>query len=150
MPNPKGYNSNLFFYPGPAGNALCRSTAAFDKIFPLTALLTHYFPDGPAEYQLDSAISLMLGHGGIWGDLCALNADEIFRLGKWIGLYKQIRDDVADAYPVQTGKPSSSPEIHEKLGPNGRGLIAILRSLLADMSTSPQTRRPKFLPPWKA
>jgi len=103
---------------------LCRTTASFDKIFPLTALLTHYFPDGPAEYQLDSAVSLMLGHGGIWGDLCALEADGVGLLGKWINLYKKVRDDVANAYPVQTGKPSGSPEIHEKIHANGRGLVA--------------------------
>jgi len=125
VPVPKGYNSNLFFYPGPARNALCRSTAGFDKIFPLTALLAHYFPDGPAEYQLDSAVSLMLGHGGIWGDLCALDADGVALLGKWLGLYKHVRDDVVNAYPMQTGKPSGSPEIHEKISGNGRGLVAI-------------------------
>jgi alpha-galactosidase len=122
---PEGYNANLFFYPGPTRNALCRTAAAFDRVLPLTALLTHFFPDGPAEFQYDSIITLMLGFGGIWGDLCSLDPEGIARIGNWIRLYKQVRDDVTAAYPIQTGSPSGSPEIHEKINDNGRGLVAI-------------------------
>ena len=90
-PLPESKNWNLFFQPGPARGWICRSGLAFDRWIPSVLFLTHFFPDDdetkgwtmpfwtvsgrrPAsgeDQQMMSLASLVLGPGGIWGDLGA-------------------------------------------------------------------------------
>jgi alpha-galactosidase len=128
LPPPADGNVNLFFNPGPARAWIGRSTLEYDRWIPSVLFLVHYLPDGPRDSQWINAASLMLGHNGIWGDLTALDEGDI---QCWRGLldsYKIVRDDVARAYPARSGQVGASPEIHEKIAPNGRGLVAIFAS----------------------
>ena len=124
IPKPEKYSPNLLFYPGPARSANARTTCGFDKWLPLTTMLTHYLPDDGENFQTDTLASLMLGHGGIWGDLCGISADGVERLGGWLRKYKVVRDAVASACPVVTGRAGGTPEIHEKLF-EGRGVVCL-------------------------
>jgi hypothetical protein len=54
--------------------------------------------------------------------------------GMTLGLYRQVRVDMAQADPVVTGPVGGSPEIHEKVASNGRGAIVVF-------STATGTRR---------
>lgn len=125
LPAPTDGNANLFFFPGPARAWICRTPLAYDKWIPSILFLTHYLPDAPADSQLINAVSLMLGHNGVWGDLLALDAESIARWRRLIDLYKQVRDSVTAASPVRTGPVSGDPEVHEKIAADGRGLVAV-------------------------
>ena len=51
------------------------------------------------------------------------------RFGRLLGLYKQVRGDVTESFPVRTGSVGSNPEIHEKISDEtGRGVLAIFAS----------------------
>jgi alpha-galactosidase len=121
-------NANLFFFPGPARAWICRAPLAYDKWIPSVLFLTHYLPDAPEDSQLINAASLMLGQNGVWGDLLSLDPASIARWRRLLDLYKQVRDSVTAASPVRTGPVGGDPEVHEKIAPDGRGLVAIFAS----------------------
>jgi alpha-galactosidase len=127
LPQPKDRNSNIFFYPGPARNRIVRTTTAFDQWVPLTLMLAHYLPDEPGHFQMDSIASTILGHNGFWGDLCALSDAGASRIGQWMSLYKQVREQITAADPIVTGSVGSSREVHEKIH-NGKGAVCLFGS----------------------
>ncbi len=119
-------NWNLFFHKGPARTWITRSTYGYDKWIPAELFLTHYFPDDPEDSQLVNVASLILGHHGIWGDLLSISPEGIQRIGKLLGLWRQVRDDMAVASPVRTGPVGGSSEVHEKIDhETGRGAIVL-------------------------
>jgi alpha-galactosidase len=124
-PLPPDGNWNLFFYPGPARDWICRSPLVFDQWIPSTLFLTHYLPDDPENNQLLTLASLILGQGGIWGDLPAVSDRGVALFGTVLGKYKQVRDDITDAFPVRSGPVGGAPEVHEKIGPSGRGVVVL-------------------------
>jgi alpha-galactosidase len=118
-------NWNVFFYPGPARNQVCRQSLAYDAIIPSVLFLTHFLPDGPSPARQNALASLCLGGNGIWGDLLSLSDDDIAEIASCVGKYKKVARDVTEAYPVVSGFIGSSPEIHEKINPKtGSGLAA--------------------------
>jgi alpha-galactosidase len=128
VPLPQDGNWNLFFYPGPARDWICRSPLVFDQWIPSTLFLTHYLPDDPESNQMLSLASLVLGQDGVWGDLPAISDKGVALFGTVLEKYKKVRDDITEAYPVDTGPVGGAPEVHEKIAPNGRGVVAIFAS----------------------
>jgi alpha-galactosidase len=124
-PLPPDGNWNLFFYPGPARDWICRSPLVFDRWIPSTLFLTHYLPDDPENNQRLSLASLILGQGGIWGDLPAVSNQGVALFGTVIGKFKQVQDDMTEAYPVESGSVGGTPEVHEKIAANGKGAVVI-------------------------
>lgn len=122
-------NWNLFFYPGQARTWIARAPLALDKWIPSTVLLTHYFPDDPANLQELNIASMILGQDGIWGDLTAISPEGVRTMAALIRSYKQVRDDMASADPIVTGLLSGSPEIHEKIAANGRGAVVMFATV---------------------
>jgi alpha-galactosidase len=119
-------NSNLFFHQGPARTWIARSPLTFDKWIPSTLFLTHYFPDGPQQWQEVDVASLILGQNGIWGDLLQVSDSGVAFIGSTLARYKQVRDDITESDPVVSGVVSASPEIHEKISTaTGRGAVVI-------------------------
>jgi alpha-galactosidase len=127
-PLPPDGNWNLFFYPGPARDWICRSPLAFDQWIPSTLFLTHYLPDDPESNQMLSLASLVLGQDGIWGDLPAISARGVALFGTVLGKYKEVRDDIAEAFPIDSGPVGGAPEVHEKIAANGRGVVVLFAS----------------------
>ncbi len=125
LPLPPDGNWNLFFYPGPARDWICRSPLVFDQWIPSTLFLAHYLPDDPENNQMLSLASLVLGQDGIWGDLPAVSDKGVALIGRVLEKYKKVRDDITEAYPVDTGPVGGAPEVHEKIALNGRGVVAI-------------------------
>lgn len=125
IPMPADFWCNIFVYPGAARTWICRSPLTFDKWIPSVLYLTHYLPDDPENSQILNIASLILGQNGIWGDLCSISEEGVNRFGHLLGLYKQVRDDITASFPVLTGVPGGSPEIHEKIAANGRGAVVI-------------------------
>ncbi len=121
-------NWNLFFYPGPARDWICRGPLVFDQWIPSTLFLTHYLPDDPEGNQMLSLASLVLGQDGIWGDLPAISEKGVALFGLVLGKYKEVRDDIAEAFPVVSGPVGGTPEVHEKIAPNGRGAVVMFAS----------------------
>jgi hypothetical protein len=66
---------------------------------------------------------MILGQNGIWGDLLKISLEGQELYGRLLGWYKQVRADVNGAFPVRNGSMSSNPEIHEKIGKSGRGVV---------------------------
>jgi alpha-galactosidase len=128
LPLPSDGNWNLLFYPGPARDWICRSPLVFDQWIPSTLLLTHYLPDDPENNQRLSLASLVLGQDGIWGDLPAISDRGVALFGTVLEKYKKVRDDITEAYPVDSGPVGGAPEVHEKIAPNGRGVVTIFAS----------------------
>ena len=124
-PLPPDGNWNLFFYPGPARDWICRGPLGFDRWIPSTLFLTHYLPDDPENNQRLSLASLILGQGGIWGDLPAVSEKGVALFGTVTGKFKQVEDDITEAYPVDSGPVGGTPEIHEKIAASGRGVVAL-------------------------
>lgn len=117
-------NVNVFFHPGLARSRVCRQFIKYDSIIPSILFLAHFLPEKPRESQMASLASLVLGGNGIWGDLLALEDDDIAIIEKTLRKYKQVRDAVTAAYPRIKGFNGSSPEIHEKIDYNqGAGII---------------------------
>jgi alpha-galactosidase len=125
LPLPPDGNWNLFFYPGPARDWICRSPLVFDQWIPSTLFLTHYLPDDPENNQMLSLASLILGQDGIWGDLPAVSDKGVALFGRVLAKYRKVRDDIAEAYPVDSGPVGGAPEVHEKIAPNGRGAVVL-------------------------
>jgi alpha-galactosidase len=119
-------NWNLFFHKGAARTWITRSTYGYDKWIPSELFLTHYFPDDPEDSQLVNVASLILGHDGIWGDLLSVSPEGVARIGRILGLWRQVRDAMAVASPVRTGPVGGSGEVHEKIDhATGRGAIVL-------------------------
>jgi alpha-galactosidase len=124
-----GMGNNVYVYPGPARPWVCRPPLAYDKWLPSVLFLTHYLPDDPADSQLIGVGSLVLGHNGIWGDLCGVSDEGVARIGRLLGFYKQVRDDVTSASPVRSGPVGGDPEVHEKINAaTGRGVVVLFAS----------------------
>jgi len=119
-------NWNLFFYQGQARTWIARSPLTFDKWIPSTLFLTHYFPDDPKQWQEVNVASLILGQGGIWGDLPKVSDPGVELIGSMLARYKQVRGDMAESDPVVTGVISGSPEIHEKISATSRRGAVVL------------------------
>ena len=141
MPVPADGNVNLFFFPGPARTWICRAPLDYDRWLPSVLFLTHYLPDDrykawwglngevDAENQWLAIASLVLGQNGIWGDLCELSEPGIARFADALSRYKEVRDDITQAYPVRAGLVGGSPEIHEKINhETGRGAVSLFAS----------------------
>jgi alpha-galactosidase len=121
--------SNIFVRPGPARGWICRTPLTFDKWIPSVLFLTHYLPDDPESSQVVNIGSLILGQNGIWGDLLGVSEEGVARLGAWLGLYKQVRDDITRSDLVRVGVPGGSPEIYEKIdAATGRGAVVAFAS----------------------
>jgi alpha-galactosidase len=122
-------NWNLFFYPGPARDWICRTPLTYDKWFPTVLFLTHYLPDDPYENQSLSLGSLILGQNGIWGDLPKISREGIDFFRKVLGFYKQIREDITAATLQRDGAVGGTPEVYEKINPQtGKGVVVIFSS----------------------
>ena len=124
-PLPPDGNWNLFFYPGPARDWICRSPLIYDHWIPSTLFLTHYLPDDPENNQMLSLASLILGQDGIWGDLPAISEAGVERFSTVLAKYRQVRDDMASAFPAGNGPVGGTPEVHEKIAPNGKGAVVL-------------------------
>ena len=119
-------NWNLFFHPGPARTWILRSTYGYDRWIPSELFLAHYFPDDPESSQVVNVASMILGHGGLWGDLLSVSPEGVARVAKLLGLWRQVRDAVAAAPPVRQGTVGGSGEVHEKIDHrSGRGAIVV-------------------------
>lgn len=81
------------------------------------------FPHGPESSQLINIASLIFGQNGIWGDLPKISPEGVQLYGRLLGYYKQVRDEVTAAFPVRSGFVGCNPEIHEKIGNGGRGIV---------------------------
>jgi alpha-galactosidase len=128
-------NWNLFFHEGPARTWITRSTYSYDRWIPSQLFLTHYFPDDPEESQLVNVASLVLGHNGLWGDLVAVSAEGVARIGGILARWREVRDAIAAAAPVRVGEVGGSGEVHEKIEhETGRGAIVVF-------STTPGRQR---------
>jgi alpha-galactosidase len=124
--DPERQNWNLFFHPGPARTWITRSTYGYDRWIPAELFLTHYFPDDPESSQLVNVASLILGHDGLWGDLLSVSPEGVARIGRILGLWRQVRDRMAAASPVRVGPVGGSGEVHEKIErETGRGAIVL-------------------------
>ncbi len=124
--DPAKDNWNLFFHPGPARTWITRSTYGYDRWIPSELFLTHYFPDDPEASQVVGVASMILGHNGIWGDLLSVSPEGVARIGRLLGLWRQVRDAMAAASPVRTGAVGGSGEVHEKIEhETGRGAIVV-------------------------
>lgn len=129
VPVPAEQNPNIFTRPGLSRGWICRAPLAFDKWIPSVLLLTHYLPDEPESSQLVNLGSLILGQNGIWGDLLGLSEESVTRLSHWLGVYKQVRDDITRSTMIREGTPGCSPEIHEKIcSKTGRGVVVAFAS----------------------
>jgi alpha-galactosidase len=146
-PTPADANWNIFFNPGNARGWFARAAVDFDSWLPSVLFLTHFFPDDVQrpglelpewaklpktgeELQMLSLASLVLGPGGLWGDLCAVSDEGVARIRAVLGRYKNVRADMALSYPVRSGARGSSPEVHEKINaPTGRGAVAIFANV---------------------
>jgi alpha-galactosidase len=119
-------NPNLFFYPGPARDWICRTPLTYDTWIPSILFLTHYLPDDPAANQEMTVGSLILGQNGIWGDLLSISSDGVTRMARLIAAYKQVRDDVTSATAIRTGVPGQMVETYQKIDPaTGCGVLVI-------------------------
>jgi alpha-galactosidase len=81
-----------------------------------------------AESQWINLASLILGQNGIWGDLLAVTDEGVQRIGDFLRLYKQVRDDITQATLLRSGQVGGSPEVYEKVYTNGRGAISLFAS----------------------
>jgi len=116
---------NIFVHPGPARGWICRQVLCYDKWIPSTLMMTHYLPDDPAESQLQNIASLILGQNGIWGDLPGVSKEGRERFNTILSVYKKVREDITEAYPVTLGRPGYTLEVHEKISAAGRGVVVL-------------------------
>lgn len=123
-----GMGTNVFVFPGQARPRLCRTPLGYDEWIPSVLFLTHYLPDDPRSSQLTNLASLVLGHNGIWGDLPNLSAEGVALFSEALACYKQVRAEITASYPTRSGMTGGSPEVVEKIAPNGRGLVALFAS----------------------
>jgi len=117
---------NIFIQPGPARTWFMRSVLDYDKWIPSNLFLANYQPDDPANSQLINLASLVLGQNSIWGEILKTSPEGVTLFHDILDKYKLVRDEVAAASPVHTGKPGDTPEIFEKINPKtGKGEIVI-------------------------
>jgi len=116
---------NIFVHPGPARGWICRQVLCYDRWIPSTLMMTHYLPDDPAESQLQNIASLILGQNGIWGDLPGVSKEGRERFNTILSVYKKVREDITEAYPVTLGRPGYTLEVHEKISAAGRGAVVL-------------------------
>ena len=116
---------NVFVYPGPARGWICRASLDVDRWIPSVLFLCHFIPDAPRESELLNLGSLMLGANGIWGNLQVVPPEGRKLFGEALAAYKKVKDDITAASPVRVGRIGASPEIHEKIAPNGNGLVVV-------------------------
>ena len=129
LPVPPDQNWNMFFYPGPARGWICRTPLTYDKWIPSVLFMTHYLTDDPESSQVINIASLILGQNGMWGDLPQVSEEGVKLFGHLLGLYKQVREDITESYPVRSGAVGGTPEVHEKISERtGRGAVAIFTS----------------------
>ncbi|MCR5783797.1 MAG: alpha-galactosidase [Clostridia bacterium] len=118
--------TNIFVNPGPARTWIMRQGLSYDKWIPSVLMMAHYLPDDPERSQLMNLASLILGQNGIWGDLPGVSEEGVERFGKVLGVYKRVRDDITNAYPVVSGRPGEAFEVYEKINEKtGRGVVAL-------------------------
>lgn len=130
IPADEKTNPNLFFNPGHARTWVCRTPLVYDRWIPSVLFLTHYYPDGPENQQRANIASLILGQNGVWGDLLSMSEAEQNYFGGRIALYKQVREDITEAYPHTEGTPSSAFEAHEKLNERtGKGAVCLFSTV---------------------
>jgi alpha-galactosidase len=126
-------NPNLFFFPGPARDWVCRTPLTYDTWIPSVLFLTHYLPDDPGSNQDMTIGSLILGQNGIWGDLLGISGDGVARMARILAAYKQVRDDVTAATMIRTGVPGGMVESYEKIDPaSGRGVLVIFANAVRE------------------
>lgn len=120
-------NINLFFHPGPARGWVCRTGLEYDRWIPSTLFLVHYLPDdAPANNQLLSIASLVLGHGGIWGDIAGVSTAGREKLHYALGLYRKVREASTRVGIYRVGQPGGMIETYDKVDPaSGEGLVVL-------------------------
>jgi len=134
-------NWNLFFYPGPARTWICRLPLSYDRWVPSVLLLTHFLPDDPRSSQMVNLGSLVLGQNGIWGDLPKVSEAGVDVISTVLSKYKQVRDDMAAAFPLRSGAVAGVPEIHEKISQaTGRGGVVLFSTSPGKFSYITQSR----------
>lgn len=121
--------TNVFVHPGPARGWICRQNLCYDKWIPSVLMMTHYLPDDPVNSQLINLGSLILGQNGIWGDLLSLSEEGTELFGQVLSVYRQVKDDITEAFPTVLGRPGSTLEVHEKISKNGRGAAVLFANL---------------------
>ena len=135
-----GMGSNVLVFPGIARAANARQVLQYDQWIPSVLFLTHYLPDDPEYSQWINLGSLILGQNGIWGDLLSMSEEGISRFGETLSLYKQVRHEITSSPPIVTGRPGSSPEIHEKIDPaTGRGAVVIFYNYKNAWNRNPES-----------
>lgn len=118
--------SNVFVHPGPARTWVARRILDYDKWIPSILFLTHYLPDDGYDSQLLNISSLILGQNGIWGDLLTLSDEGIQLFNDSLSAYKEVRDDITEAYPITFGRPGETFEVHEKINEEtGKGAVCL-------------------------
>ncbi|MBQ9121610.1 MAG: alpha-galactosidase [Clostridia bacterium] len=120
----RGWN-NIFVYPGEARTWICRTPLSYDKWIPSVLFLTHYLPDGGRDSQIINIASLILGQNGIWADLDSVSEEGVQLFGEQLVLYKRVKHDITEAYPVTVGTPGRGFEVHEKISERGKGAICL-------------------------
>lgn len=115
--------NNIFVYPGAARTWICRTPLTYDKWIPSVLFLTHYIPDGDRDSQIVNIASLILGQNGIWANLDEVSEEGVELFNQQLALYKKVKYDITQAYPVTKGTPGRGFEVHEKI--SGRGLGAV-------------------------
>ena len=117
--------NNVFVYPGAARTWICRKPLTYDKWIPSVLFLTHYLPDGDCASQIINIASLILGQNGIWADLDAVSEEGVALFGEQLALYKRVKYEITEAYPVTAGEPGRGFEVHEKISARGLGAICL-------------------------
>ena len=118
----RGWN-NIFVNPGPARTWVCRTPLSYDRWIPSVLFLTHYLPDGNRNSQIINLASLILGQNGIWANLDEVSEEGVQMFGEQLALYKQVKHDITEAYPITLGQPGHGFEVHEKISARGRGAV---------------------------
>lgn len=125
--------SNVFVHPGPARTWVARRILDYDKWIPSVLFLTHYLPDDGCDSQLLNIASLILGQNGIWGDLLNISKEGIQLFNDSLSAYKEVRDDITEAYPITFGKPGETFEVHEKIcEETGKGAVVLFTNSLGE------------------
>ena len=116
----------IFVHPGSARDWICRSTLSYDTWIPSALFLVHYLPDEPRSNQETSIGSLILGHGGIWGDLNGISPGARQRFNEILAIYKQVRESATQVALRRIGIVGGIIEAYEKIDPStGRGLMVV-------------------------
>ena len=116
---------NIFVNPGPARTWICRTPLTYDKWIPSVLFLTHYLPDGDRSSQIINIASLILGQNGIWANLDSVSAEGVQLFKEQLALYKKVKYDITEAYPVTIGVPGHGFEVHEKIAQSGKGAVCL-------------------------